>query len=119
MIPRQMIPLEDVTFIRKQSGSYVNGDWVDGSTEELTLKCSVQPQSRPSTVMNLPEGDRNKSLIELYTDEFVSDGKSGDGMYAPDTFTWNGSEYSVIKSLPWTTTRLAHYMVVAAKVEHG
>lgn len=116
MIPRQMIPLESITFKREAAGTWENGDWVRGGVTEFTTNCSVQPQARPSSYMLVAEGDRTKHLIELYSDVFISDGS---GEIGPDTFSWQGEEYKVMKAINWSVTRLAHFMVVAARVEHS
>ena len=60
-------------------GSYVNGHWVPGPTNVLTLQGSVHPASGYK-LQALPEGKRDTVGFEIYTDQplYTSDPETQD-----------------------------------------
>lgn len=67
-----------LTLLRNSPGRYVAGRWVDGAWTSVTIAAHIQPGG-PREAMNLPEGERNKDTISLYTKDpvFVVDEVAG------------------------------------------
>ena len=56
-----------LTVKRKTAGSYVNSRWQEGTETTIKIKANVQPNLSGRDVRTLPEGDRSKKTIKLYT----------------------------------------------------
>jgi hypothetical protein len=64
-----MIPFSAPLQVRRdaQAGSYINGHWVEGKTQTLNIMATVEPLSGNDLLL-LPEGERTKEAIRIYTD---------------------------------------------------
>ena len=51
---------------RKATGSYVEGDWVDGEESTFTIEASIQPATGQELAL-LPEGARKTARHKMYT----------------------------------------------------
>ena len=83
-----------VTILRHAQGSWVDGDWVEGAEQEVIIQANVHPFS-DYQVMMLPESDRTKSWMWLFTASLVRQKKEGIGGYDADRFVWEGDLYEV------------------------
>jgi len=84
-----------VTILRHTQGSYVDGEWVEGSEQQVTIQANVHPFS-DYQVMMLPESDRTKSWVWLFTSSDVRQKKEGSGGFGADRFSWLGDIYEVM-----------------------
>lgn len=84
-----------VTILRHAPGSFVKGDWVEGAEQQVTIKANVHPFS-DYQVMMLPEADRTKSWMWLFTADLVRQKKEGTNGWGADRFMWDGDLYEVM-----------------------
>jgi len=103
-----------VTLTVWAAGSYVSGRWVAGSSSTAPITASVQPAG-PRDLLHLPEGDRTKGAVKIYTDAELSEGDESAGL-VPDQITWNGEQWEVQKV--WRhALGLGHHKAMALRVE--
>ena len=75
-------------------GSYVDGIWVEPVRTNMTVIASVQPMT-PKEVLLLPEGDRQKETLKLYSTYQFKTQKDG-SMQTSDYVVIDGRTYMVI-----------------------
>lgn len=104
----------DVTLTSYAAGSYTSGRWSAGASSTSTISASVQPAG-PRDLMHLPEGDRTKAAVKLYTDSELSEGDESSGL-VPDQITWNGEQWEIQKV--WRNALgIGHHKGMAIRVE--
>lgn len=85
---------EMLTIRRREAGKFYKGRWKSSNRfEEFEALCSFQPVSGRET-MQLPEGDRTKSHVKVYT-EFA--------LKRDDIIERNGEEFEVQILNNWGT----------------
>lgn len=105
-----------LTVYRKTQGSYVNGDWVEGTESQIIREMNVQPL-KPYELMQLPESERTRAWVKAYCAEDLRTSKEGTGGYGADEFVWNGDRYEVMKIDPHGMGILDHTKAYCARVE--
>lgn len=105
-----------VTIYRHSQGSYVDGDWVEGAEQQVVIQANVHPFS-DYQVMMLPESDRTKSWMWLFTADVVRQKKEGLGGYGADRFLWDGDMYEVMKTQKFSMGVRDHFEAKCARVE--
>jgi hypothetical protein len=85
--------------VTRPSGNYVQGRWVEGAAETLEILASVQPAT-PKELQRLPEGDRTKAVIAIWTTTELRTASSPPGAQA-DRVTYAGSTYEVQAVEAW------------------
>lgn len=83
-----------VTVLRHVQGHYEEGEWIEGAEQSVTIQANVHPFS-DYQVMMLPESDRTKSWVWLFTADTVRQKREGSGGYDADRFVWLGDTYEV------------------------
>jgi hypothetical protein len=106
----------DVT--RTTATTYVNGRPVPGTSAVVPVECNVQPVLKTSDTLMLPEADRSKACLKVYTNggELKSLKEGGNG-WAPDRFYWKGDLYEVMKVISYDMGVLDHFKAVCMRVE--
>lgn len=109
------IPL---TIYRQASGSFVDGDWVEGAVTEVTLQVNIQPL-KPYEIFMLPEADRTKVWVKFYSADYARTLKEGTSGWSADEFIWKNDRYKIMKVDDWTNGMgiLEHVRVQAARIE--
>lgn len=105
-----------VTILRHSEGSYVDGEWVEGAETSTIIQANVHPFS-DYQVMMLPESDRTKSWVWLFTADLVRQKKEGVGGYGADRFMWQGDLYEIMKVQTYTMTVQDHREAKCARIE--
>jgi len=105
-----------VTILRHAEGSYVDGEWVEGSETSVPIMANVHPFS-DYQVSIMPESDRTKSWLWLFTSDVVRQKKEGVGGYGADRFLWQGDLYEVMKVQTYAMTVQDHHEAKCARVE--
>lgn len=105
-----------VKVVRPSVTTYVNGRPVEGTPTEYTVQANVQPL-KPYELMLLPETDRTKEWIRLYSDldQDIRPAKEGEEGWEADSVEWNGFVYKVMKQETWQMGVLDHYKTYAAR----
>lgn len=106
----------DVT--RTTASTYVNGRAVPGTSEVVQVVCNVQPVLKTSDTLMLPEADRSKACLKVYTNgDALKSLKEGGNGWSADRFFWDGDLYEVMKVIPYKMGVLDHYKAVCMRVE--
>lgn len=79
---------------RHEQDTYVKGKPVEGAETLVTIQANVHPFS-DYQVMMLPEADRTKSWVWLFTSDLVRQKKEGVSGNGADRFDWLGDTYEV------------------------
>lgn len=104
-----------ITVTRSAIGTYVDGRWVAGATSSVSITGSVQPaKMRHEELLRLPEGDRNRSAIRVYSKSELLSNDESTGQVA-DVVAWQGEQYEVQKVDVWAEG-IAHYKALCLRV---
>ena len=101
------------TIKRVASGSYVNGDWVNGAASSLTIQASVQPMSMED-MKDAPEGRRMSDMVKMYTDSDLFTVEDSGENQQPDKLTWRGRDYEIISKGVHQMSVVSHYKYICA-----
>lgn len=119
----RLIRFSTLDVYRESQGSFVDGDWVDGTTTRFTVKAKIQPLGDTALAL-LPESDRNKSWVRVYIQEIQSStisalraAQQGVGGWGADEFVWGGFRYRVMKDANHNDSCIDHTRVLAARIE--
>ena len=107
------IPL---TIIRSTQGSYVNGEWVEGTETQVPLEVNIQP-FRDEDLLLLPEADRSREWYKIYCANEIRMDKQGTSGWSADEFVYEGDRYKVMKVKHYSMSILDHYRATAARLE--
>ena len=107
------IPL---TIIRSTQGSYVNGEWVEGTETQVPLEVNIQP-FKDQDLLLLPEADRSREWYKIYCANEIRMDKQGTSGWSADEFVYEGDRYKVMKVKFYKMGILDHYKAHAARLE--
>ena len=107
------IPL---TLIRSAAGSYVDGEWVEGTETNIPIEVNIQPL-KEAELMLLPEADRGKQWWKMYSASEIRMDKQGASGWAADEFVYQGDRYKVMKVENYAMGTLNHWKALAARME--
>lgn len=99
----KLIEKHTVTLKRYSGGDYsdTTGLWVPSTTpSDVVIKCNVQPFKFSQTMM-LPEADRTKDWINIWSKSEIRKMAEGEDGWDADTFSWHGSNYKVMQVKIW------------------
>ncbi len=99
------------TVKRVAAGSVSNGYYSNGASSTISISASVQPL-KPSDILQLPEGRRNKQLFYIITDTQLNIVTTSN----PDKITISGSDYELDQEEVWQNGVISHYKYLAIKV---
>lgn len=104
-----------IGIIRKTQGSYVDGDWVEGTSVTVPTEVNIQPL-REDEILLLPEAERTKEWYKLYSADELRTAKEGVSGYGADEFEWNGELYRIMKVRCYQMQTLDHFKAMAARI---
>jgi len=106
----------DVT--RREAATTVRGRPVPGAESLVKVVCNVQPVLKSSDTIILPESDRSKACLKVYTKggEMKALKEGGNG-WAADRFVWEGDLYEVMKVINYRMGVLNHYKAICMRIE--
>lgn len=109
------IPL---TIYRRSAGSFVDGDWVEGSTVEVPIQVNIQPL-KGYEILQLPESERTRVWWKVYSADQLRTEKEGVDGWDADEFEWKGDRYKVMKLDDWQNAMsiLEHCKAYATRIE--
>jgi hypothetical protein len=105
-----------ITVYRHAEGSYVEGEWVEGGETSFVIKGNAHPFS-DYQVMLLPESDRSRSWLWLFTTSKVRAKREGSGGWGADRFIWDGEMYEVMQTQTFTMQVRDHVEAKCVRVE--
>ena len=103
--------------VRKTAGSYVDGRYVEGATSSFTIRANVQPGLKYNDTQRLPEGERGRLAVRVYTDSEVRARKEGADGYDADEFEYEGRTYVISWCHHYTMGVLNHWRAIAVAKE--
>lgn len=104
-----------LNILRSTAGSYINGEWVEGTETTVPIEANVQPFS-DYQYMILPEADRTKQWVWVFSSSEIRTLKEGTGGYAADEFVWNGERYRAMKAQRFQMSIQDHWEIKAARI---
>lgn len=106
----------DVT--RREAETQDRGRPVPGAESIVQVVCNVQPVLKSTDTYLLPEADRSRATLKVYTKGApLRQRKEGIGGYAADRFYWKGDLYEVMKVIDYDMGVLNHYKALCMRVE--
>lgn len=104
-----------ITISRATMGAWVNSRWQNGNSVDITIQANVQPL-RFHEIMQLPESDRTKEWIKIYSAEemYTSQESAEDGRQA-DIIHWEGKTFKVMMCRHFKMGTLDHFHSYAAR----
>jgi hypothetical protein len=97
-------------------GHHEDGEWIPGETSEITIQANVQPFS-DYQVMILPESDRTKNWVWVFSATTMFQKKEGSVAREGDKFRWNGEWYEIMKTQTFQMGVRDHTEAKAARIE--
>lgn len=110
-----------ITLKRRVQGSYVNGEWVEGTTTDVVIQANVQPL-RDHELMQLPESERSKEWLKIYSADEIRSQVEGTGGWDADEFQFDSMEdgklytFKVMKVRRYKMGILNHHRGLAARI---
>lgn len=106
----------DIT--RRTAATYVKGRPVPGVEIIVPVVCNVQPVLKSTDTMLLPEADRSKACLKVYSKGGeIRQLKEGVDGWSADRFMWQGELYEVMKVINYAMGVLNHYKAICMRVE--
>lgn len=112
----QLTKTIDLQFYRFAQGGFVRGVYTKGVATPVTVKANIQPL-KESEILLLPESERTKKWVKLYSSEEMRIQKEGSGGHDADEFDYQGERYRVMKVENYVMGTLDHWKAVAARIE--
>lgn len=106
-----------LTLYRRGLPTNVRGRLEDPEPIEVVIKANVQPVLKSTDVRMLPEGDRSKAALMVFSNAEIRMQREGPGGWMADTFFWEGVEYEVMKSISYKMGVLDHYEAACMRKE--
>lgn len=97
------------------SGSYVNGKYVEGTTEEFYIQGSAQPVTGEE-LLNLPEAQRKRGVIKLYTQTKLNVVDTNNKRQC-DLLEYRDENYEVHEVKDYSDYFFTHYKILLIKIE--
>lgn len=89
------------------TGSYIEGEWVESPKVEIDIYANVQPSYGSPLLKHLPEGEREKESVLIFSDHWIYTATSGvaeDGSKVSlkaDILKYRGCEWEVSIARPF------------------
>lgn len=103
---------KDVVVRRQTSSAYEQGRWIEQTPFELKVKAVIQP-AKSHELVRLPEGNRTKGAIKIYTTEKLQVG-SVKAKTNSDKIIWHNDLYEVAFLDDWLDS--GYYKFIAIEV---
>lgn len=105
-----------VTILRETQGSFIDGDWVEGTQTSVDILANVHPFT-DYQVSLMPESDRSKDWVWLFTSSLVQQKKEGSNGNGADRFMWLGDMYEVMKTQRYVMQVQDHVEAKCVRIE--
>lgn len=105
----------DVT--RVEGGSLVKGIWRKGTPTTFSIKANIQPLLKGTDLQLLPEGDRTREVIKVYTTTPLLQRQEGSQAHEGDLISWDGKMFEVIRAITYKMGLLDHTKAICVRKE--
>jgi len=104
----------EIPVVRK-IGEWVKGRWVESEIpEEFSIEGNVQPV-KMNEILQMPEADRTREWIKVYTAESVVTAEEGTDPNLADVLIYHDKRYKAMKQKQYDMGVLDHFCVYCAK----
>jgi hypothetical protein len=107
----------DITVSRSVGGIWVKGVYKPNAPTTLTIKANIQPILKSTETQMLPEGDRSKEMVKVYTTSELLQRKEGVSPVQGDTFVFDGKTWEVMKVIAYKMGVLSHFKSICVRRE--
>ena len=90
------------------TGQYVDGEYINSPPEEVVIRANIQPAMSSFRTQLLPEGDRNKEAITIYSNDWLYTARSSTSLpdrvstsLQCDLIVYRGAKWEVVVSRPY------------------
>lgn len=83
------------------TGEWVDGEWVEATTEEVTVRANIQPSTFSYRTQVLPSGDREKEAINIYSNDWLNTARTGLNALQADIIIYRGAQWKIVVSKPY------------------
>lgn len=84
------------------TGEYVDGEYLEAPEVELSIRANIQPAMSSFRTQLLPEGDRNKEAIAIYSNDWLYTARSATAITLPcDLIVYRGARWEVVVARPY------------------
>ena len=94
-----------------------NGEWTDGLISTVYIKANIQPNLSGNMMRMLPEGDRSKQAIAIYSVEPLIMAEEGLQAKKADVVYWSGYKWQVKAVMTYAMGILNHSESVAVRLD--
>lgn len=102
---------------RRDKGQFESGRYTEGTSRNVEVRANVQPILRSRDTMILPEADRSKAALKVYSSEPLRQLREGDDGWEADQFEYRGDVYEVMKVIDYDMGVLNHYKAICSRKE--
>ncbi|AGR88963.1 hypothetical protein VL2_gp149 [Pseudomonas phage vB_PaeM_VL12] len=105
--------------IRRPRKRLVRGRPVQDPPEIYIVEGSFQPVLKSTDTMQLPEGERTKKALKVYTRNHTTlrEANEAEDGWDADQFWWKGELYEVVKTASYDMRVLDHVKAMCVRVE--
>lgn len=118
--PPLLLPLNgqvEITVNRSSGGTWVKGVYRPNASTPVVMKANIQPVLKSTDTMLLPEGDRSKEMIKVYTVAPLIQRIEGVSPKQGDTFVFDGKTWEVIRVISYKMGILDHHKSICVRRE--
>lgn len=118
--PPLLLPLNgqvEITIKRSVGGSWVKGVYKPRPTTSTTISANIQPVLKSTDTLLLPEGDRSREMVKVYTTFELLQRKEGDSPVQGDTFVFDGKTWEVMRVIGYKMGVLSHFKSICVRRE--
>lgn len=90
------------------TGQYVDGEYVESTPQGIKIRANIQPAMSSFRTQLLPEGDRNKEAIAIYSNDWLYTARSSTSLpdrvstsLQCDLVIYRGAKWEVVVSRPY------------------
>lgn len=103
--------------VRRKGKGYYDDDgfWVDSPETAIFVEANVQPLN-DRDLMLMPESERTKEWIKIYSASEIRQAKEGPSGYEADFVVWEGELFRVMRAKNYKMGPQDHWKAQAARV---
>lgn len=118
--PPLLLPLTgsvDIVVTSSGQGTWIKGAYQKGASTQKTISANVQPVLKGTDTLLVPEADRSKEIIKIYTTHLLKSRTEGTNSVEADIVTYNGKQYEVMRVIEYKMGMLNHVKAIAVRKE--
>ena len=118
--PPLLLPLNgqvEITVSRSSGGTWVKGVYKPNAPVPVVMKANIQPVLKSTETMLMPEGDRSKEMVKVYTTSALIQRTEGITPTQGDTFVFDGKTWEVMKVISYKMGILDHWKSICVRRE--